>query len=139
MDNYFWQLDDQTLKQKYQKSLHTVNRTFNVFGIICLSTVSTYCLETFILDGDHLAFECYRPKWMSFYQLWFFETVVAFLSVDVIFIMDSLLMLFISHTKIEFEMLNQEVLHMLNNKDETYRTRNNRIRRIIEHHNFLLE
>nr|CAI5844631.1 unnamed protein product [Callosobruchus analis] len=113
-----------------------------VFACSCTSNLFGFCCQTFFSDEDILPLACYKPDWVPFYPFWFLQVLIIFLGINMpVICLDTLIMTLIVLTHIQFKLLNHEVENLYSygfrNGNRKYFV--NKLRKIVRHHNFLLE
>nr|CAI5844650.1 unnamed protein product [Callosobruchus analis] len=113
-----------------------------VFACWCTSNLFGFCCQTFFSDQDILPLACYKPDWVPFYPFWFLQVLIIFLGINMpVICLDTLIMTLIVLTHIQFRLLNHELENLYSygfqNGNPTYFV--NKLRKIVRHHNFLLE
>lgn len=141
LDETFWELEDIHVKE-YDKYFFTKN--YNQMKILFFS-LSTLCCTNFLITffpkflSDHitLPFLIYQPSWLSINQLLLLEMFVsAFAQILPTMAVLTLLMSAIILTQLQFRMVNTEIeyyfVNMPNELSDAI------VKKIVDHHNFLL-
>nr|CAH7750340.1 unnamed protein product [Callosobruchus chinensis] len=137
----FWTIDtiaDSKIRKVYVR-YHNILKYKCLFYIsIYLSTVVSFFVGPILSEGEVLSYECYRPAWISYYQLLclvnisgMFSTLFTIIPVDMLF------MSIITFTTVQFVLLNAELQKVIQDDIEG-KDVDKRLRRCIRHHCFLL-
>lgn len=145
VENNFWSLE--SLEHKDDKKTFTDmsktlrNKSRFLITIYQLALVGYFA--PFFSKGQKLVFECYRPKWLPYYFVLFFEEyaclVTIFLPINVT---DFMFLTLSTLTTIQFTLLNEEFKRIYSSANEMGIEKANwksKLRKCIQHHNFLLE
>ncbi|KAG5890360.1 hypothetical protein JTB14_015762 [Gonioctena quinquepunctata] len=136
----FWEMDDLSDEEK---------KTYK--GMLWMAGIRLYLLAVFILlmfitpllvalYNDSLIFNCYERAWLPLRLIWFYQSLFSLIGIALpIVALDSLYMLLVALTTIQFRMLSTEIERVFNiavkeNRDVTAHD----IGRIIDHHNLLI-
>ncbi|KAJ8967750.1 hypothetical protein NQ314_002629 [Rhamnusium bicolor] len=146
MKNQFWKIEDiedEELKSSHMHTLKSLKDRFHLFNILCIITTFSFTCRTFILDGDFLAFDSYRPEWISFYLLLLYESLVFVVGIYFpVLGTDMFMMSLLTLTQAQFKLLNHEIKKIFNAQtkmEEDMEIVNKRIRKYVDQHNFLLD
>lgn len=137
----FWEVKDLHLKdhdkQFIIKHYNIVKLVFSVLATLLLTNFCLFFIPKFILDDQTLPFLIYRPKWTNFYGLLLLEMFVSlFAQILPMLTVTTTFMTVTNLTLMQFRMVNTEIEYHFGNmsNDSPYTI----IKKIVDHHNFLL-
>lgn len=141
-DRNFWRVDQFVITEKDKSFCNTcesrIKWAFYFLSVIHISCLLTFYLPPFFAEGDVLAISCYRPPWMTLFQLRVFQG--AQVAITQMLPSQTILMLLtnlMNLTQIQFRLLNVElrnIFHVQQKKFEIQR----KVAEIVCHHNFLV-
>ncbi|KAG5877777.1 hypothetical protein JTB14_003174 [Gonioctena quinquepunctata] len=127
--------------KKDQKAIQNIARFMQVMNFF---TSSGFLVEALFTTEEILPARCYRPEWLNYYILLFCQEFICLLTVLLpISAMDFIFMTTVRLTRIQFRILNREMEQIFDGvKEEDTREKkrifDRRIKRCVDHHDFLL-
>ncbi|KAJ8917578.1 hypothetical protein NQ315_000061 [Exocentrus adspersus] len=141
---HFWRADEvenAVERKEHLNQLKFLKRVFIIYNFICICTTISFTCKTFFMEGDYLTFTTYKPEWIPFYALLFYEGIAfvygVYLPVPGIdmFIVTTFIL-----TKIQFKMLNEEIGRIFSEgSGPNIVDVNTRLKKCADHHVFLLD
>ncbi|XP_023016125.2 odorant receptor 63a [Leptinotarsa decemlineata] len=143
--NHFWNIEEVEFEEerneisKFLKYMKTILYYFMAFA--CMPTIF-FCFRPFLLHERVLVFNSYIPEFVPYFIMLLVEDYafliiyVACVSFDIFFA--TLVVL----TKVQFQLLNQEIRRVVAiniEADEDANFVRNKLKKCVDHHNFLLE
>ncbi|XP_023310232.1 uncharacterized protein LOC108909469 [Anoplophora glabripennis] len=144
--NYFWKVndvEDEVERKKHQKYLKLIKIRSSMYNFWASATSVAFMLKPFLLKGDNSIFTTASPTWIPSGVMTFYEEVFfAFGVYGPIAGMDLFTLALLLLTRMQFDMLNQEIQRVfqnMTNSEENVEETNERIKKIVDYHNFLLD
>ncbi|CAH2010228.1 unnamed protein product [Acanthoscelides obtectus] len=138
VDKSFWKIDDTVNPMERQTYLKITKETRQMFHLLVFLFMF-WLFSTFGIYSTPM--ESYRPPWIPLTPLIAFENVFCVLLVITIITIDVLIMTIVILTTIQFKMVSAEVTKLFTDTSEmryTQNTFNQKLKKLIDHHNFLL-
>nr|CAI5851805.1 unnamed protein product [Callosobruchus analis] len=143
IQNRFWREADMDIsdeeKASYKKYYKRLKISFFCFASMCTANTAVLFLQPVILEGNVPPMDCYRPSWVPFYAYWMLQGIVLSLGIHWPAVsLDTLIMTVIVLTHIQFQLLNRETKHLFSVKDLPEHVLKKKLKKIVQHHTFLL-
>ncbi|KAG5885622.1 hypothetical protein JTB14_006168 [Gonioctena quinquepunctata] len=143
MKKEFWNIDDYQNKStlsKVREVLKITKKTHDFIITLHVTNSLGFLIGPFLTREVILPFECFRPEWLGYYPLLFYENLTSAVSIlSPVLGMDVFFMSIIRLTQIQWVLLNREILTIFDMKEAKKEVIETKIRRCVNHHNFLLE
>ncbi|KAG5867178.1 hypothetical protein JTB14_028422 [Gonioctena quinquepunctata] len=136
----FWEMDDLSDEEKkpYEGMLWMAGMRLYILAVFIILIFITPAIVA--LYNDSLIFNCFELAWIPLRLMWFYQSLFSLICISLpIVALDSLYMLLVSLTTIQFKMLSTEIERVFNIAAKEYRDVTEReMGRIIDHHNLLI-
>lgn len=136
----FWKVEDVSLSKSDRKFIYGTLKKMKLklFALAGLGVIYTVVMfvPMFLTDEKALPFPQYQPSWMSINEILLLKLFVLIFALDIsVVALISLVMTFVTLTHMQFRLLNRQIENSLNMDNGPS---HNVIKRIVDHHNFLL-
>lgn len=136
----FWRVYDIEMtdseQEFFRRTYRRMTNQFITLGVLSSMYIVSVFFPVFFMKENELPFLQYQPSWMNIYELMVIRLIV--LSVGLVYpatAIMTIMMIFITLTQLQFRLLNKEIDNIFNKDNEVS---NAVIKKIIDHHNFLL-